>query len=338
MVRRLITVGVGVIYVDMIFENSAELIDRINELTGRNLRKTPKIFEDTSSYMNIVGGSVVRIGGNDYYIITDAKENRFGVDDQPKFWVKYAFDLETGQRKILKLVFHEEFTAHIGIIRIRCRRSPSKESAILELVQGNTRFMQGITVKDTADNLVRIIDVISGRSLYHYLAELESPHEAYFYDILPGIMTEVIPCIEALAELHRQGQHHGDVRSDHLWIEHGTSRYKWIDFDYGVSHTDHDVWSTGNLLIRVVGKGTHRLRDLNAEPDAYGCSPEAISDLDRALLLKDRIANLGKLYPYIPPALNEILLRFSAGATDFYSDLDQMVIDLREVFGLSSSS
>ena len=63
----------------MIFEDNKTLQVRIAEVTGRKIKNPPQIFEDTSSYMNIVGGSVVRIGGNDYYIITDARENRFGV-------------------------------------------------------------------------------------------------------------------------------------------------------------------------------------------------------------------------------------------------------------------
>ena len=98
----------------MIFESTEALQLRIAEVTGRKIKSPPRIFEDTSSYMNIVGGSVVRIGGNDYYIVTDARENRFGVDDEPKFWVKFAVDLTSGARKVIKLVFYEEFTANIG--------------------------------------------------------------------------------------------------------------------------------------------------------------------------------------------------------------------------------
>ena len=45
-------------------------------------------------------------------------------------------------------------------------------------------------------------------------------------------------------------------------MNHNTDRFAWIDFDYEVSHTDYDLWSMGNLLIRIIGKGAHKLRDI----------------------------------------------------------------------------
>lgn len=316
----------------MIFEDTETLLHRIAEVSGRRIKNPPKIFEDTSSYMNIVSGSVVRIGGNDYYIVTDARENRFGVDDQPKFWVKYAIDLTTGTRKLIKLVFHEEFTTEIGFIRIRCRRNPKKETDILDAMRDNPRFMQGVTITDPAGNLVRVIDVIPGNSMYHYLTDLEMPHEAYYFDKLPGIMKEVLACLDALAALQQQGLHHGDVRSDHIWIERKTDRFVWIDFDYEVSHTDYDLWSMGNLLIRVLGKDIHRMRDIERRPEDYPGCRESIAPEDLVLLYNDRIANLGKLFPYIPRRINDILMRFSAGTGDFYKNLEQLSNDLHAFF------
>jgi hypothetical protein len=316
----------------MIFEETKALQLRIAEVSGRRIKSKPQIFEDTSSYMNIVGGSVVRIGGNDYYVVTDARENRFGVDDQPKFWVKYATDLTTGARKVIKLVFYEEFVANIGLVRVRCKRNPQKESFILDVVQGNPRFMQGVTLTDPIGNLVRVIDAIPGRSLYRYLTDLDMTHEAYFFQRLPDIMKEVIACIDALAELQKKDLHHGDVRSDHIWIEQGTGRFMWIDFDYEVSHTDYDLWSMGNLIIRVLGKDTHRVRDIGRRPEDYPMCRESITPEDQVLLYNDRIANLRKLYPYIPQKLNDIAMRFSVGATDFYSNLEELSQDLRGCF------
>ena len=316
----------------MIFEETEALQLRIAEVSGRRIQSKPQIFEDTSYYMNIVGGSVVRIGGNDYYIVTDARENRFGVDDQPKFWVKYATDLTTGARKVIKLVFYEEFVANIGLIRVRCRRNPQKEAFILDVVRDNPRFMQGVTLTDPVGNLVRVIDAIPGRSLYHYLTDLDMTHEAYFFQRLPDIMREVIVCIDALAELQKKDLHHGDVRSDHIWIEQGTGRFMWIDFDYEVSHTDYDLWSMGNLIIRVLGKDTHRVRDIGRRPEDYPMCRESIVPEDQVLLYNDRIANLRKLFPYIPQKLNDIAMRFSVGATDFYSNLEELSQDLRGCF------
>jgi hypothetical protein len=316
----------------MIFRKTEALLQRITEVTGRKIKNPPQIFEDTSSYMNIVGGSVVRIGGNDYYVITDARENRFGVDDEPKYWVKYAVDLTTGTRKMIKLVFYEEFTADIGFVRIRCKRNPEKEAAILDAVRDNPRFMQGISFTDPVGNLVRVIDAMSGYSMYHYLVDLEMPHEAYFFDRLPQIMKEVLACMDALVELQQQGLHHGDVRSDHIWIEKKTDRFTWIDFDYEVSHTDYDLWSMGNLLIRVIGKDVHKLRDIERQPKDYPLRREIILPEDMVLLYHDRIANLRKLFPYIPRELNDIVMRFSAGATNFYKSIEQLSTDLHALF------
>ena len=316
----------------MIFENTQALQLRITEVSGRKVLRPPRIFEDTSSYMHIVGGSVVRIGGNDYYIVTDARENRFGVDDQPKFWVKYALDLTTGTRKIIKLVFYEEFVADIGLIRIRCKRNPQKEAGILDAVRDNPLFMQGVSITDRVGNLVRVIDAIQGGSMYHYLTDLEMTHEDYFYNRLPDIMKKVIPCIDALAALQQKGLHHGDVRSDHIWIEHETDRFAWIDFDYEVSHTDYDLWSMGNLLIRVLGKDAHRIRDIERRPEDYPLCREPITAEDQVLLYNDRIANLRKLFPYIPKELNDIAMRFSVGATEFYPSLEALSSDLHAFF------
>jgi hypothetical protein len=316
----------------MIFKETKALQLRIAEVSGRRIQSPPQIFEDTSSYMNIVSGSVVRIGGNDYYVITDARENRFGVDDQPKFWVKYAIDLTTGMRKLIKLVFYEEFITEMGFIRVRCKRSPRKEAEILDVVRDDPRFMQGVTVTDPVGNLIRVIDVISGSSLYHYLTNLDMPHEAYFFDLLPGIMRKVTGCIDALAALQQQGLHHGDVRSDHIWIEHGTGRFTWIDFDYEVSHTDYDLWSMGNLIIRVLGKDTHRVRDIDRRPGDYPMCRESITPEDKVLLYNDRIANLRKLFPYIPQKLNDIAMRFSVGATNFYQNFEELSEDMYACF------
>ncbi|HQK19709.1 MAG TPA: hypothetical protein PLJ27_19775, partial [Polyangiaceae bacterium] len=54
---------------------------------------------------------------------------------------------------------------------------------------------------------------------------------------------------------------------------------------------------------------------------------------DALVLYKHRIANLRKLFPYIPIELNEILMRFSLGTTEPYEDLDSQVRDLRSIFG-----
>jgi hypothetical protein len=316
----------------MIFDDPKQLKERIESMTSRRVNGGVIIHEDTSSYMDIEGGHVLRLGGNDYFVLGDAREGRFGIDDQPKFWVKYAVDLADGLHKIIKLVFHEQFTTNVGLVRVRCTRNPQKESDVLALVRGNDRFMQGLTVVDPSGNPVRIIDFIRGKSLYGVLEVSEMPHEQYWHEVLPGIMRELIPCIEAMAGLHALGQHHGDIRNDHILIDRDTGRYTWIDFDYEVNFSDYDVWSMGNVISYVVGQGMHTFRDIERYPLAYP-NVHGLEDDDALVLYRHRIANLRKIYPYIPKELNEILMRFSFATVDPYEELDSQVRDLRSVFG-----
>jgi hypothetical protein len=240
-------------------------------------------------------------------------------------------DLATGDHKIIKLVFYEEFETQLGLVKVKCRRSPEKESAILERVQGHPRFMQGFTVLDPQGNRVRIIDFIRGKSLYYRLEALEQDHETYYYETLPEILPEIVACIEALADLHAQGQHHGDVRNDHLLFDVAAQQYRWIDFDYEVNYTDYDLWGAGNVIAFVVGKGIHTFRGVRSQPDRYPHLRQPLSEEDACLLAGYRVANLRKLFPYIDPDLNDVLLRFSEGAELFYESLSEQAADLRRV-------
>jgi hypothetical protein len=313
----------------MIFESSPELKERIESLTERKLFGKVVVSEDTSDYMGIQAGTVLRLGDSDYYITGEAKEGRFGIEEQPKFWVKYCIDLTDGSRKILKLVFHEQFRTNLGMFTVRCVRDPDKESRVLELMAGDDRFMQGKTVHDKVGNNVRILEYIRGKSLFNHVALLKQPHEEYFYETLPGILKNVLECIDAMACLHRQGEQHGDIRNDHILIESGTGKYRWIDFDYAVNFLDYDIWAMGNILNYAIGKGINTCGGFG-KPDGSRRSGGAEIDEDDALLFYPyRLANLHKIYPYIPPETNDILLRFSAGATDFYEDFGRMAADLR---------
>jgi hypothetical protein len=312
----------------MIFERAGELRERIEALTPRRVHGEVPIFEDSSSYIAIGGGSVLRVAGNDYFILGEARENRFGIDDEPKPWVKYATDLTTGAAKILKLVFHEQFAIPVGPVTVQCRRSPDKESAILELVRGDRRFMQGETLRDTAGAPIRVIDLVRGDNLFARLNALELDHEAYYHELLPGVMRHLIGSLEGIAFLHRHGQHHGDIRNDHILVERETERHVWIDFDYQVNYSDYDVWCLGNVLSFVVGKGVHTLRDAEAAAGAA-----ALCEDDALFLHRYRVANLRKLFPWIAPELNEVLMRFSIGVADPYLDVGSQLRDLRAVFG-----
>ena len=67
---------------------------------------------------------MVILGDTPYWVKRYEKEGRFGLDDEPKYWVRRAIDLTDGSTKILKLVFHEEFDIKIGEIKVKCFRSP----------------------------------------------------------------------------------------------------------------------------------------------------------------------------------------------------------------------
>ena len=91
-----------------------------------------KIYTDTTEFMNINYGDVMSLGGMHYLVLRDEAERRFGIED-PKYWVKRCRTLETGERKIIKLVFQERFPLKLGDFELICHRSPEKEARILNL-------------------------------------------------------------------------------------------------------------------------------------------------------------------------------------------------------------
>ena len=211
--------------------NSDQLTARIRELTGWANVNQPRIVTDTSDCMRIQRGNVVRLEGRDFVIEGNRYETRFGIGDQPKYWVFGAIDLETGEHKILKTVFHEDFHVHIGVFKVRCYRSPEKEAKVLQVVKNDRRFMQGYTVRDEKDNKVRVIDFIRGPTIFQHVYNLSKTHEQYYHEDLPGILHNLIDCMEAIQFLHDRGTCHGDIRNDHIIIESETGYYRWIDFD-----------------------------------------------------------------------------------------------------------
>jgi serine/threonine protein kinase len=235
----------------MIFQSPQALKQRILEVTKRSAPSKIMVFEDTSAFMSIDAGSVLRLNGNDYLVLGYAREGRFGLDEQPKFWVKTVIDLTTGERKIVKLVFNETFTSRIGSTVFTCVRNPRKESEILRRMHGHPNFMQGKPARDAIGNLVWIIDFIPGPSLYEYLRRLDMPHEAYYRQIFSKLIIPVVECIDGIAQLHRQGLHHGDIRADHILLKKQSSDYVWINFDYEVGYGGYDLfcWDTSLELI-----------------------------------------------------------------------------------------
>jgi hypothetical protein len=136
-----------------------------------------KIHTDTTDFFRVEYGDVVVLGDSLYLIRHNAKEGRFGVDDEVKFWVKRAIDLKSGSPKILKLVFYEKYTSHIGGIEFECFRSPKKEARILDLVADHKNFMHGYWIEDKEGNVVRVLNLIAGSTLHHHVENINHDHQ-----------------------------------------------------------------------------------------------------------------------------------------------------------------
>ncbi|HCR13723.1 serine/threonine protein kinase [Solidesulfovibrio sp.] len=288
-------------------------------------RHVGEIYTETTEFMRIGHGDVINLGERHFLVLRDEAERRFGLED-PKFWVKRCRDLQTGQRRILKLVFHESFPMTIGSMVVTCTRSPRKESRILDLVRGDDRFMQGETIPDTAGNPVRILDVVPGKRLDEKIEALEMPHRDYFFELFPEVLTHFIEACQAIAWLHARNEKHGDVRRDHLYVRYDSGTYTWIDFDYTFDFQDSpfglDLFGLGNIIQFLVGMGQHTTQSVPPEVRAR------ITTEDCSIMFPNRIVNLRKLFPYVPEALNNVLLRFSMAANVFYDATPDLIRDL----------
>jgi hypothetical protein len=292
-------------------------------------------IKDTSDFFQVDYDDVVVLGGVPYLVRNNEREGRFGIEDQQKFWVKRAIDLKTGRIKILKWTFWETFTGRIGSLVFECVRSPLKEARILNIVRGRPDFMQGETFMDAAGNPLRIMDFIHGKSLEDITLTLGASHEDYFFNHYPGLLSEFITAVEAIAFLHAHGEKHGDLRRDHLLKDNATGRYRWIDFDYNYRHRankfSYDMFGLGNILIYITGRGDVTTHNLSHN------APDTLSGLDSDdlnIVFNYRVANLRKVYPYIPEPLNRVLLHFSAGASVYYLNTAELLADLKEAFSI----
>jgi len=293
-----------------------------------------RVYKDTSDFLRIEYGDIVILDGTPFLIRHNAKEGRFGLDDEEKFWVKRSIDLLSGTTKIVKLVFFEKFTARIGDIEFECFRSPRKEARILNLIKGLPNFMQGYAVQDDHQNLVRVLEFIYGVSLAEHIRQISTTmdHETYFYQHFPNILDNYILCVEGIRFLHDHGEKHGDIRRDHILIDRESGQYRWIDYDYSFRHREniygYDLFGLGNVLMFLVGMGDIVYQDLKR---ANHPSLNWLMEDDVNIVFNNRIANLKKIYPYIPDNLNRILMHFSRGANVFYDHTTQLLHDLYEL-------
>ncbi len=293
--------------------------------------KAGRCFTDTSDFLNIHIGDDIMIDGRRFTVTGEERERRFGVED-PKFWVKRVVEVETGDRKLAKLSFFEEFNTRLGSIVIRCYRSPQKEEQILDLCRERPEFMNGITYHDTRNNRVRILDIVRGPNFMLHLDSLRMPHAVYFQNALPNILYHLSDAYAAIEFLHRNGFRHGDIRSDHIIVERKSGRYVWIDFDYEFEAPENpfglDIFGLGNILIYAVGKVFHTAYMIKNDTYTYGDLAARLEPEDFSILHPNRLVNLRKLYPYIPRMLNNILMHFSLGAPITYESVDEILEDL----------
>lgn len=288
-------------------------------------------FKDTTDFFSIDYGDEIVLKGRRFMVTGHERERRFGMDD-PKFWVKKAVELESGERRLLKLCFFESFYTTLAGVRIRCFRDPEKEAKILELVEGHPHFMQGESLRDEKDNNIRILKVVNGKNLFLLIDSISMPYEEYFHKVMPAILRRLITSFEAIRFLHTNGFRHGDIRNDHIIVQKETGNYVWIDFDYDYEAEENpfglDLFGMGNILLYVVGKGFHNLYAIKNETWIYNDLVERLEPGDFSILDKWRLTNLQKLYPFIPVALNDILMHFSGKAGVFYETTDEIIEDL----------
>ena len=310
----------------------ARLKERIEAFLGS--AKVParlRVVQDTTDYFRVDYDDILSLGGRHYLIRHYEREGRFGIDEQPKFWVRRAVDLTDGSLKVIKMVFHERFTTNYGGMVFECVRSPAKEGRILELTAGHPRFMQGITVADSAGNLVRVIDYIRGTPYQQYVSALAGDHEEYYYTHLPGLLSEFVEIAGAIAFLHEHGQTHGDIRRDHIIRDRSDGTCRWVDFDYSCflreNQFAYDLAGLGNVLLFLAGGGDVTTQQLTREgsPALGHLGPE-----DMNIIFRNRVANLRKVYPYISEELNYVLMHFSCGARAYYRTTGELVDDLHE--------
>ncbi len=309
-----------------------ELKDMIAHYVGpQRVPGKLRVITDTSDFFRVDYDDVVILDGRPYFIRNYEREGRFTIDEQPKFWVRKAIDLTDGGMKIIKMVFHEKFDARVGDLIFECVRSPRKEARILDITRGHPNFMQGFSTRDSAGNIIRIIDFISGKTMADHVSMLGNSHEDYYYNYFPSVLESFIELTEAIGVLHEHGEKHGDIRRDHIIRDSRENIYRWIDFDFNYWHKEnmfgYDIFGLGNILAFLVARGeitAHYLKQHS--PDLL----ERLTNDDMNIIFNNRVVNLQKIYPYIPDTLNFILLHFSMSADVFYDDTKQFLDELHE--------
>lgn len=300
-------------------------------LPGSTSCQVYRVRDDTTDYYEVDYGDVLLLNEVGYVVRGTESEKKFGLEGEPKPWVKSCVDLVTGERKVIKLTFLEEFPCRIEGLKYTCLRNPDKEARILEKTRGNPAFMQGFAVLDAKGNNVRVLDRIRGISLDNVIRSIRADHETYYREHLPGMLDGLVYAYREMHGLHEMGEIHGDVTPDHIYVERENGRFVWIDFDYDYKEENdlviRDIFEMGTLLSFVVGKEYMAYQDVKTWWPALA---ERIRPEDMQSVFPNQLANLKIVYPYISDALNNVLLRFSRGSKDRYTSAADLADDIAE--------
>ncbi len=291
-----------------------------------------RILEDTTDYFEVDYGDVMVLNKVGYLVRGTESEKKFGLEGERKPWVKSCVDLTTGDRKVIKLTFHEEFACRIEGLKFTCLRNPEKEARILDKIRDHKGFMQGFHVYDAAGNNVRIIDRIPGRSLDIVVRSIQADHKTYYHEHLPALLKNLAEAFANMADLHEHGEIHGDITPDHIHVEKETGDFIWIDFDYDYKETNdlfvRDVYEMGTLLAFVVGKDYLSLSEIRSKHPEIS---ERLRPEDMQSVFPNQLANLKLVHPYIDDRLNAVLMSFAKGSNDRYERAQRLADDLASV-------
>lgn len=294
-----------------------------------------RILLDTTDFYDVNYGDVILLDDVGYLVRGTETEKKFGLEGEPKPWVKSCVDLASGARKIIKIPFYEEFQCRIEGIKSTCLRNPEKEARILSKVRAHEGFMHGFSRLDSCGNNVRVIERIQGMSLDNIVRSITMDHYNYYFQAFPDLLRGLINAYRAMGDLHDMGEIHGDISPDHIYVERSTGSFIWIDFDYDYSVKEdliiRDIFEMGTLLSFVVGK------DYLSYSEVRQKFPAVAEDLtidDMQLVFPNQVANLILVYPYIHPELNDITMRFSNCATDRYTRASDLADDMEKVLSL----
>ena len=210
---------------------------------------------------------VVILGGVPYFVRNNEREGRFGLEDEPKFWVKRSINLLTGETEGPEVGLQGALRGQDREPRVRMRAEPPEGGAD----PGTGPRQGGFHAGDDGAGLRRPPashprlhprqDALPDRA--HCSGQ---DHEDFFYDHFPIVLDEYVGIVEAIRFLHQSGEKHGDIRRDHLIKDETTGRYRWIDYDFNYRHGEsrfaYDLFGLGNILVFITGRGdvtTNRL-------------------------------------------------------------------------------